>query len=171
MPSGVFPVPQFRSAPDRSDRMSLGVRLRTRFTRNRLDAELAQAGDPSASAELMLRATQLHSPRERSRLANALIEALGRARGPNLGAFTPKGRRRDAAIRQAADEVLALAIRLRDDRSIEVEGAAMADLLVSDRSSSLHRGPAQELQAAAEAARLALESPTASAREDLRTAA
>ena len=94
MPSGVFPVPKFRSAPDRGDRMSLAVRLRTRFRRDRLDAELAQGGDPSASAELMFRATQLRSPGERARLANTLIKALGSARGPNLGAFT--ARRSDA---------------------------------------------------------------------------
>ena len=52
MPSGVFPVPKFRPAPDRGDRMSLAVRLLTRFRRNRLDDELAQGGDPSASADL-----------------------------------------------------------------------------------------------------------------------
>jgi hypothetical protein len=171
MPSGVFPVPKFRPIPDRGDRMSLSVRLRTRFRRNRLDAELAQGGDPSTSAELTLRAAQLRSPGQRTRLANALIKALGSARGPNLGAFSRKGQRRDAAIGQAADELLALALRLRDDRPIEVEGAAMAARLVNDRESSLHRGPAHELQAAAQSAQLALDSTTASARDDLPTAA
>ena len=169
MPSGVFPVPRFRPAPDA--RVSLAVRLRTRFRRSRLDAELAQGGDPSASAELMLRATQLRSPGERTRLANALINALGSARGPNLGAFSPRAQRRDAAIRQTADDLLALAVRLRDDRPIEVEGAARTARLVDDRASALHRGQADELQAATEAARLALDSTTASAHEALPAAA
>ena len=133
MPSGVFPVPKFRSVPDRGDHVNLGVRLRTRFRRNRLDAELAQGGDPSASAELMFRAAQLRSPGVRARLANTVIKALGSARGPNLGAFTRKAQRRDAAIRQTADDLLALALRLRDGRPIDVEGAAMTARLVNDR--------------------------------------
>ena len=171
MPSGVVPVPQFRPVPDRDNRVRPSVRLRTRFRRNRLDAELAQGGDPSATAELMLRAAQLRSRDQRHRLANALIEALGSARGPNLGAYSRRARRRDAAIRQAADELLALAGRLREDRPIELEGAAMAALLVNDRAGSLHRGSAQELQVAAEAARLALDDTTASARGELPVAA
>jgi hypothetical protein len=171
VPSGVFPVPEFRSASPRGERKSLAVRLRTRFRRDRLDAELARGGDPSASAEHMLRASQLRSPVERARLANALIEALGRARGPNLGAFTRKAQRRDAAIRQSADDLLALALRVRDDRPTEVEGAAMTARLVSDRASALHRGPAHELQAAARAARVALDSATARAHEELLAAA
>ena len=171
MPSGVFPVPKFRPAPDRGDRMSLAVRLRTRFRRSRLDAELAQGRDPSASDELMFRAIQLRSPGERARLANSLIKALGSARGPNLGAFTPRAQRRDAAIRQTADDLLALARRMRDDRPIDVEGAAMTARLVDDRASELHRGQAHELQAAVQAARLALDSTTASAHEDLPAAA
>jgi hypothetical protein len=171
VPSGVFPVPKFRPAPDRGDRVSLGVRLQTRLRRNRLDAELAQGGDASASAGLTFRATELRSPRERARLADALIKAVGSARGPNLGAFTPKGQRRDAAIRQTADDLLALALRLRDHRPVQVEGAAITARLVNDRKSALHRGRVHELQAAIRAARLALDGTPASAPEDLATAA
>ena len=171
MPNGVFPVPEFRSVPDRGGRASLAVRLRTRFRRNRLDAELAQGGDPSESPELILRAAQLRSPDHRARLANALIKAVGSARGPNLGAFSGKGQRRDAAIRQTADGVVGLALRLRDYRPIDVQGAAMAARLVNDRASALYRGTAQELQVATQAARVALEGTTASAHEDLAAAA
>jgi hypothetical protein len=151
--------------------MTVAARLRAGFRRNRLDAELAQGGDPSASAEVTFRATQLRSPGERARLANSLIKAVGMARGPNLGAFTRKARRRDAAIRQSADDLLALALRLRDDQPIEVKGAAMTVRLVNDRASALHRGPAHELQAATRAARLALDTTPASAHEELLAAA
>jgi hypothetical protein len=172
MPSGVVPDPQFRPVPDRDNRMSASVRLGTRLTRNRLDAELAHGGDPSATAELTLRAVQLRSRDQRQRFADALIQALGSARGPNLGAYSRRARRRDAAIRQAADELLALARRLREDRPIEIEGAAMAAVLVNDREGALHRGSAQELQVAAEAARLALDdTTTASERGELPVAA
>ena len=94
MPSRVFPVPKFRSEPRRTvvKRPSLAVRIRTRWRRSRLDDELARGTVPAYSAELTLRAAQLRSPAERSRLANALVEALGAARGPNLGAFTKKAR-------------------------------------------------------------------------------
>jgi hypothetical protein len=82
MPNGIFPVPPFDSRPGdtASRRPSLAVRTRTWWRRNRLDDELAHGADPATSAELSLRAAQLRSRSERSRLANALVEALGNAR-------------------------------------------------------------------------------------------
>jgi hypothetical protein len=47
----------------------------------------------------------------------------------------------------------------------------MTAQLVNDRASALHRGPAHELQSATQAARLALDSTTASAYEELPAAA
>jgi hypothetical protein len=159
MPNGIFPVPEFRSNPSRAVRTgpSLAVRIRTRGGRNRLDDELARGTDPSVSPELRLRAAQLRSPAERSRLANALVEALGDARGPNLGAFRVKTRRQHAAIRDYADDVLALVLRLRDDRPIDVRGAAMTARLVNNGASPLHRESGQDLQDAILAARVALD--------------
>ena len=60
MPSGIFPVPKFRPVPDRA-RPTLA--------------------DPAKNSELNLRAGQLRSRAERSRVANALEEALGDASG------------------------------------------------------------------------------------------
>src|SRR5687768_9900957 len=104
MPPGVYPVPKFRTTASRSvrTRASLALRLRTRWRRNRLDEKLAHGADPASNAELRLRAAQLRSRAERARLANALVEALGEARGPNLGAFTANARRRDDSIREYA---------------------------------------------------------------------
>jgi hypothetical protein len=169
MPSGVFPVPKFRPVPARA-RPGLAVRIRTRWRRNHLDEELSHGVDPATSAELSLRAAQLRSPAGRARIANALGETLGDARGPNLGAFTNKARRQHAAIREYADDLVALISRLRDDQPVDVRGAAMAALLVHDGASPLYRNRGRDLQREIRAARLALDA-TGSTTQDLATAA
>jgi hypothetical protein len=159
VPNAIFPVPEFHSEPSRAvrTRPSLAVRMRTHWGRSRLDDELARATDPSTSAELSLRAAQLRSFAERSRLANELVKALGDARGPNLGAFRAKTRRQHARIRQYSDELLALVRRLRGDQPIDVRGAAMTARLVNNRAGPLYREGGQDLQDALLAARDALE--------------
>jgi hypothetical protein len=158
MPGGIFPVPEFRSQPRRvGTRPSPAVRIRTRWRRDRLDDELARGADPAASRELGLRAVQLRSPAERSRLANALMDALGDARGPNLGPFRIKARRQHEAIRESADELTALVVRLRDDHPIAVRGAAMTARLLRSGASPRRRGNGQELRHAIRAARVALD--------------
>src|SRR3712207_5870182 len=127
MPNGIFPVPEFHSdasSPVRN-RPGFALRMRARRRRNRLDDELARGMDPSLSPELNLRADQLRSRAERSRLANALVEAVGDARGLNLGAFRVKTRARHAVIRKHAEDLLALAARLRDDQAIDARGVAV----------------------------------------------
>jgi hypothetical protein len=172
MPNGVFPVPEFHSQPTRAvrDRPSLAMRTRTRWLRDRLDDELARGTDPSVSPELGLRAAQLRSPAERARFANALVEALGDARSPNLGAFRVKTRQQHDAIRDNAHELLALVHRLRDDRPIDLRGAAMTARLVNNGASPLHRESGQDLQDAILAARVALDA-TQRATPDLARAA
>ena len=157
MPPGVFPVPKFRPTTTDPARPSLALRVRTRRRRNRLDDELARGADPAASSELGLRAAQLRSEVGRRKLANALVKAVGEARGPNLGAFRAKTRRQHARIRQYADALLALVLRLRDDQPIDVRGAAMTAQLVNNRRSPLYREGGQDLQDALLAARDALE--------------
>jgi nucleotide-binding universal stress UspA family protein len=107
VPSGIFPVPRFRPTARYATRPSLGLRVRTRRWRNQLDSELAQGVDPAASAELGLRAAQLRSASGRRELAAALVETLGDARGPNLGAFRTK-RRVGLFRRKLRDELSAL---------------------------------------------------------------
>jgi hypothetical protein len=159
MPNGIFPVPQFHSDPTPRTVMRAGLvaRVRTRLRRNELDEQLACGVDPETSVDIRLRAAQLRSTKGRSRLANALVEALGDARGPNLGAFRMRTRHRHAAIREAADDLRPLLLRLRDERPIETRGAAMATLLLNHRGSPLHHESGPELQVALRAARAALD--------------
>jgi hypothetical protein len=135
MPYGVFPVPKgldsSNSGPTGS---SLAVRIRTCFGRVELDSELANGADAAGSTELALRAEQLSSHAERARIANVLVETLGDAR---MGEpMTLRVRPQRAAVRAAADEILALVLRLRDDQPVGIRGVAM----VAARRRSL--GPA-----------------------------
>jgi hypothetical protein len=159
VPSGVTPVPQFhwQPSPSSSTRPALTLRMRTRWRRDRLDDELASGVHPASSAELSLRAAQLQSWEGRSRLANAIVEKLGRAHERNLGRFTPAGYRQHAAVREYADNLRALVARLRDDRPIDVQGAAMTARLVNDRSSPLHCRGSDSLGSAVLSVRLALD--------------
>ncbi len=173
MPNGIFPGTlspgtEYHSHPHPDP--SLGLRLRTRWGQNRLDRELAAGTDPAASPELNLRAAQLQSRPVRSRLANAIVEMLGRAHEPNLGRFTVAGGQQHAEIREYADNLRALVARLRDDRPIDIQGAAMTARLVNDRSSPLYRASDQDLRSAVLSARLALERST-QVRHDLASAA
>lgn len=161
MPNGVFPVPEFRPTPERAGgtHPSLATRWLVRWLRSRLDEELAGGTDPATSSELALRAAQLRSREERSRLANSLIEALGDARGPNLGAFGRRTRQRHSAIRQSAEDLMALVLRLREDEPIAVRGTAMTALLVHGPSSPLRYGDGRGLHYAIRAAHVALGAP------------
>jgi hypothetical protein len=159
MPSGVTPVPQFhwKPSPPSGTHPTLTLRMRTRWRRDRLDDELASGADPASSPELSLRAAQLKSREVRLRLANAIVEKLGRAHEPNLGRFTPAGYRQHAEVREYADNLRALVARLRDDRPIDLQGAAMTARLVNDRTSPLHRHGSDSLGSAVLSARLALD--------------
>jgi hypothetical protein len=79
------------------------------------------------------------SRNERARLANALVETLGDARRGEP--VTIRVRPQRAVVRDSADDLLGLLLRLRDDRPVDVRGAAMTARLVSDRASALrHSG-------------------------------
>lgn len=172
MPNGIFPIPQFRSEPPdaTAEAESLSLRIRTRLKRDRLDDQLASGADPAGKPELALRAAQLQSRAGRSRLANAIGEVLGKAHEPNLGRFTAAGQQRHAQIREYAENLRALAARLRDDNPVDVQAAAMTARLVNDRSSPLHRGTGDSLASTVLSVRLALDRP-APTHQRLRNAA
>ena len=167
MPNAIFPVPEFHPAPSRSA-PSLAVRVWTRLRRNRLDQELALGADPGGSASLDHRAAQLQSRGERARLANALVETLGDARRGEP--VTVRVRPQRSVVRDYADDLLGLVLRLRDDRPVDVRGAAMTARLVSDRAAPLRRPGEVDLHDAIRDAHTALNTPAQTTRE-LATAA
>ena len=136
----------------------LALRLRTRWKRGRLDEKLAQGADPASSAELKLRAAQLGSRAERSRLADSLVKTLDDARKP--APFTLRLQPHRAEIRACADDLLALALRLRDERPVEVRGMALAALLFTRGKSPLDPDSGASLREAVRSALAALGSPS-----------
>jgi hypothetical protein len=156
MPYGVFPVPKSRNS-DKSGATDpgLAVRIRTRFGRTALDEAIATGAVPSGSAELALRAEQLSSPAERARIANGLVEALGDARRGEPMSLRLRPQRE--VVRDAGDDILALVLRLRDDRPVGIAGVAAAARLVDDRRSAIYRDDAGELHDAIRSAQSALD--------------
>ena len=155
MPNGVYPVPKFRFHDNRrtdSELASPWLRLLVLTHRDGLDRELAQGVDPISSSALELRAEQL--VRRRARLAvrvEAVLEAAGRR-----PVFTAAAPVRRAQVLVCSDDLLALARRLSDDRPVDVQGVAMASVLLSDGASPLYAGD-RSLAHAVRAARLALD--------------
>jgi hypothetical protein len=171
VPNGIFPVPDFHSNPSRpsAKRPSLGLRVRTRWQRGRLDDALARGADPASSPERSLRAEQLSSAAERSRLADALVEALADAGRPEPVTIRPRPQRLQV-LRYAEDLVALVAQLRRSDQPVAVQGVAMAARLVDDGKSPLHREGGQPLHHAIREARVALDA-TVPATQDLATAA
>jgi hypothetical protein len=168
MPYGVFPVPKSRdSGRSGAAGPSLAVRIRTRFGRAELDKALATGADPGGGAELALRAEQLRSPAERARianaLANALVEALGDARRGEP--MTLRLRPQRAVVRDAGNDILALVLRLRDDRPVGTAGVAAAARLVDDRRSAMYRDDAGDLHDAIRSAQSAMDATREPAHE------
>lgn len=156
MPYGVYPTPEHSESTEVAQAgANLGVQIRTRFLRGRLDRQLAEGVDPATSAELELRAAQLHWTAERARIANALVEALGDARGREP--MTLRARPQRAVVRDAADDILALVLRLRDGRPVPARGVAMAARLADDRRSQMYRDDAGDLHDAIRSALSALD--------------
>jgi hypothetical protein len=168
MPNGIFPIPAFKTVPPRQASARSPLRLRTRWQRNRLDEQIAGGAETTASAELNLRAAQLRSRAERQRIANALVEAVGESRRGDPVTVRTKPYR--AEVRAAADELLGLAARLRDDLPVDVRGVAMAARLVSDRNGPLRSMNGGNLREVVESARHALDTRRELA-DGLRTAA
>ncbi len=158
MPNGIYPIstspPTHAKAASRSQAPA-GLRLRTWWRRDRLDAALAKGTDPRTSAELTLRAERLASRPVRDRMAENLEGALREALQPaKIGRLLLRRRQAQAC----ADELLALARRLRDDEPIDLRGAAMTALLLTNGRGPLYYERASvPLRQAVRSARLALD--------------
>ncbi len=166
MQYGVLPLTNNRdSTRSGSTGPSLATRIRTRFRRAELDEALATGVDPGGGAELSLRAEQLGSPAERARIATAFVKALG------AEPITLLPRPQRALVRDAADEILALVLRLGEDRPVGIAGVAAAARLVDDRSGPLYRHNAGDLDQAIASAHAALHATPRVAREPAARAA
>ncbi|MEA2418499.1 MAG: hypothetical protein QOE60_705 [Thermoleophilaceae bacterium] len=164
MPNGVFPVPRF--SPSQTRRPGLSLRFRTFCNRDRLDRALARGIEPATGDDLRLRAGQLVG--RRAELAAIFEGLIDRAQKPY--AFTAEVPIRRADVLACADDLRALARRLRDDARHDVQGVAMASNLLHDGSSPLYLDSGVTLRHAVRAARLALD-PIAVPAHDLATAA
>lgn len=142
----------------RDDRgMSNGFILRTRtwWRRHELDEQLIGRADAGMDARLARRAAQLRSPSTRLQFADALEHSLLEA-GKRWSVSAPLPLRR-VEVRQCAEDIIALARRLRDDEPVDVQGLAMVSRLVFDGTSPLYREGALTLRYAVRSARLALD--------------
>jgi hypothetical protein len=145
-----------RCARDAADMPNiLSLRLRTWWLRDELDEKLAHSADPMSNPLLGRRAAQLCSRSTRADLADTLERALRDAR--STWSLTARLPLRRSALRECADEVLAVAGRLRDPAPIDVAGAALVARLVFDGTSPLYRDGAVSLRYALRSARLALD--------------
>lgn len=158
MPLGPFPFPDFDTPPRPAREPSHPwARMRTRWRRNQLDDELSAGADPSTSAELSERASQLRSEPVRARLASTLVDPLVAGRPRGLLAIGSRPRR--AALKRNLDELVLLLERLCDGHPIDVRGAAMTARLVRDTQGPLYRNG--DLRHALRSARMALDEPNA----------
>jgi hypothetical protein len=158
MPNGIYPVPISNRL---TETMTLGVRLRTWWRRRHYDERLAAGDDPASSRELSLRAAQLRSPARRIWLAASLEHVVSEAFYAPHG-FTTQAPLRRADVRSCADELFALAHRLREPGPVNLRGVAMASCLLADGTGPLYTqaGPSG-LRDAAHSTRRALDSERA----------
>lgn len=156
MPNGIYPVLTFHQRPSaRGSGPALPQRLKSWLRRDHLYEQLARGADLEASAELKRRAEQLVSGTQRAELAQGVERAVREARAhPSIYVSMRRGE-----VRRCADDLLARAQRLRDERPIDVSGAAMTRRLLTDGASSplYNADPRSSLQGAVRAARLALD--------------
>jgi hypothetical protein len=142
---------------DRAMSDTFALKLRTWWRRDELDEQLVHGADPESDAGLSRRAAQLRSRSTRIALAAALENAVREAHKTwSASARLPLAR---AEVRANADDLIALARRLRADEPIAVHGAAMAARIVFNGNSPLYGEAPISLRHAVRAARLALDPP------------
>jgi hypothetical protein len=134
---------------------NISLKMHTWWRRDVLDEQLARGVDPATDVYLARRAAQLRSRSTRNQFAEALELALTEAHKTwSVSAHLPLRR---LEVRECADDLIALARRLRDGRPIDVQGAAMVSRLVFDGISPMYRDGVISLRYALRSARLALD--------------
>jgi hypothetical protein len=130
------------------------TRIHVRTHRFALDEHLAEGADPESTAALGLRSMQLL--RGRAGLASALERAAESARNPGP-AFSARVPVRRAEVIDCAEDIEALAERLREPGPTSVRGIAMVSQLLHDGASPLYTDRGASLRYALRSARLALD--------------
>jgi hypothetical protein len=136
-------------------RSALGRRLsglRARLSVARLDLALAGGADPWSSTELMIRAARLGSLEERCAVAAGLVALVDTAEAHKPG-FSTGIPVRHRLVVDYAEELLALARRLRDAEPVKVNVVAELALLVRDGRSPVYAGGRHPTELAAITAR------------------
>jgi hypothetical protein len=169
MPQGLVPVSFLKPDSDVNvvpqPRGSARVRLSTRLHRGALDEKIARGAETAGDERLTLRAEQLASRTQRDRLATALEHTLQMATHPADSPSASAARRfsvrvplRVREIRDCAEDIEALARRLRDGNPIDAQGAVLTKRLLTDGASPLYyRHSPATLRHAVRSARLALD--------------
>jgi hypothetical protein len=136
---------------------TFALKLRTWWLRDELDEQLEHGADPMTDAGLARRAAQLRSRSTRTQMADALETALDEARKKWTVSVRLPLRR--VAVRECADDLVAVAQRLRANEPIDVRGAAMVARLVFNATSPLYHDGSTSLRYVLRSARLALDPP------------
>jgi hypothetical protein len=140
---------------DRVMSENFALKLRVWWHRDELDEQLVHGVEPETDAGLSYRARQLLRRSTRTSLAAALEDAVREAHKVwSTSARLPLAR---AEVRACAEDLIALARRLRANEPIDVRGAAMAARLVCSGTSPLYGEAPVSLRHAARSARLALD--------------
>ena len=124
--------------------------------RGSLDSRLARGASPDEAPDLAARARQLMSRRQRTRLAEGLERSVQTVEEPSqrFDASAPLDR---TAVKDARDDLVALALELRSGDPLNPRGVALVEQLLTHGDSPLYvHAPAGALRQAARQARAAL---------------
>lgn len=136
------------------------AKLRARLRRGTLDRRLALGVPPSDNAELSARATVLLRRATRVRIAQGIESAVAVAHDvPRPNPLHPGAPVAGQHVRDAIDELVALALRLRAPESVMPQGVALARTLLVDGTGPLYvlHGTSETLPAVARRALDALD--------------
>jgi hypothetical protein len=106
-----------------------------RLQRGTIDRELAAGADPDSTPYRHRRACELTAERERSRLARTIDHLLARSETPPSLTIAPINWR---GVRTSRARLRRLAERLRGSATVNPQGVARAEVLLTDAGSPLY---------------------------------
>jgi hypothetical protein len=127
----------------RGSRSRIGLRLRVRLRRGRLDRELADGLLHDTTAERALRAQQLVGPRSRRALARSLNEVIAMAANPRANLISSAVPIVRDAVSPFREALLGVAERLDDEAPCNPCGVARLQSLLTDGAGPLYNGASE----------------------------